>query len=119
MDGVPTASSVSATNHPPKPRWLGGVGCALTFAIGTPAILVLLCSGVALWYQWRAAGYRLELARQEQRVRDAQEPLNGVELNAWYSIPSGDDDLTPLYLEILRSLPATSKELNRSGVPHF
>src|SRR5688572_11412031 len=96
----------SSTAPTAKPRRFTCGGCALRFAIGSVAIVLLV--GISAWIiaSWRAVGFRRELALQEQRVRDAGEPLDGDELNAWYRrIPDGEVDLTPKYLALLASLP--------------
>jgi hypothetical protein len=107
-----------APPNPPKQRWLGGVGCALTFVFGVPAILLLLCLSGWLYFQYQASGYRRQLAAQEQRVRDAGEPLTGAELNEWYQVPDGEEDLTTLYLSILESLEKEDPP-DKTGVPYF
>lgn len=97
-------SQVPAPSKQPKQRWLPGASCALTFIIGTTTVLLLLCLSGWLWFRRQGSGGRQQLAVQEQRVRDAGEPLTGAELNQWYQIPDGKEDLTPLYLAILKSL---------------
>lgn len=107
------------TASPPqkqKKRWFGGVGCAIAFVVGAIGIPLLLALSVWAWFQWQTAGYRQQLAAQEQRVRDSGEPLDGIELNAWYRVLEGDDDLTPLYLAILESLTKNPRP-DPAGVP--
>lgn len=103
---------------PPKSRRLGGVGCALTFALGVPAVLLLACLSGWLYFRFQFAGYARQLAEQEQRVRDAGEPLTGAELNEWYRIPEGEEDLTELYLSIFATMER-EEPADKKGVPWF
>lgn len=106
------------TSLPPKRRWFGGVGCALTFALGVPAILLLSCLSGWLYFRFQHAGYARQLAEQEQRVRDAGEPLTGAELNEWYRVPEGEENLTDLYLSIFETMER-EEPADKSGVPWF
>lgn len=111
---MPDSSSAPA----PKPRRFTCGGCALRFTIGSVALVLVVCLAGWISFSWRAVGYRRELALQEQRVRDAGEPLNGDELNQWYSqIPEGVADLTPKYLAVLASLPDKDHEPDFTGIP--
>jgi hypothetical protein len=88
------------------------------FALGLPGILLITCLSGWLYFRFQHAGYARQLAEQEQRVRDAGEPLTGEELNEWYRLPEREEDLTELYLSIIATMQR-EEPAEKQGVPWF
>jgi len=82
-----------------KPRFSRKLGCFL-FGVGVPLLVLLLL--VAIYMIWSArsnARARQALAA----IRAAGEPVDGSELNAFYALPEGADDVTRLWLIPMRA----------------
>ena len=107
---APMAIPPSAPN--PQRRCLSGKRWALWLGVGAPTILVVIGLSMVAYIQWQAAGYRRELAKQEQRVRDAGEPLDGAELNAWYQVPADKEDLSSLYFAAIDAVTILEKDFD-------
>ena len=82
-DALPTAA-----------RWLAG-------------ILIVLAIAAGATYSYRQQAElrrgRAEWEAEVARIRESGDPLTGAELDAFYVIPDGEDDLTPLYLKALEA----------------
>jgi len=70
--------------------------------MGLMLLMRLLCAGSAgSCYFVRQGQFRQQLADAVNRVRSANEPLDGAELNAFYAVADADRDRTALYLRAL------------------
>lgn len=69
------------------------------------AALILIVVGAGLTFSFsRQAELRrgsAEWDAEVARIRESGDPLTGAELHAFYAIPEGEEDLTPLYVKAL------------------
>jgi len=89
-----------------KPRFSGKFGCLL-FGVGLPLLALLLL--VAIYTIWTARANR-RAARALAAIRAAGEPVDASELNAFYALPEGADDVTRLWLIPMRAFDGRDYE---------
>src|SRR5688572_22725843 len=78
-----------------------GYGCFFK-SLGLLLLLCLLCAGgVGSCFFVQRAKYQQQLADAINQVRSSGEPVDGVELNAFYRVRDEDRDRTALYLRAL------------------
>jgi len=89
-----------------KPRFSGKFGCLL-FGVGLPLLALLLL--VAIYTIWTARANR-RAARALAAIHEAGEPVDASELNAFYALPEGADDVTRLWLIPMRAFDGPDYE---------
>jgi len=83
-----------------KPTLSGKYGC-LFVGIGLPALVLVLLVGT--YMIWTARANR-QAAAALDAIRAAGEPVDGDELDAYYSLPEEADDVTQLWLAAMEPL---------------
>jgi len=82
-----------------KPRFSRRFGCLL-FGVGLPLLVLLLL--VAIYMIWSARS-NARARRALAAIRATGEPVDASELNAFYTLPEGADDVTRLWLIPMRA----------------
>jgi hypothetical protein len=81
-----------------RPRFSRKFGCLLV-GVGLPLLMLLML--VAIYMIWVARANR-RAERALAAIREAGEPVDASELNAFYALPEGADDVTQLWLFAMR-----------------
>src|SRR5688572_9653715 len=78
-----------------------GFGCFYKSLALLFVAMLVCCGAPGTWFFAQQRHYKQQLANAVAQVRASGEPLDGAELNAYYAVPTGENDRTELYLKAL------------------
>jgi hypothetical protein len=89
----------------------------LIWMVGGVLFLLLVLSPIAIYLGWRAHGQAL--LREQIALVPADEPLTTSELAAWYALPAGTRDITPIWMAAIAPFEsqAYSQEVRETELP--
>lgn len=89
------------TADPSKPE-VSTLGCFLRIGVGFFALLIVIVVGIFVYVLREHERNKAALAAEIQLIRDRGEPVDGKELNEFYRLPPGMEDITSAYVAALR-----------------
>lgn len=89
------------TADPSKPE-VSTLGCLFRIGVGLFALLIVIVVGVFVYALREHDRNKAALAAEIQQIRDRGEPVDGKELNEFYRLPPGMEDITSAYVNALR-----------------
>ena len=111
---APTAEQVAAHYHESLVRKRSAR--RLMWGVGLAFVLVLLLVPGAFYAGWQMRSQAL-LKQELDAIKQSGQPLTTAEMQAWYKVPAGTRDLTPVWLDALAPFGTPQYKATCRGVP--